>query len=265
MEPLAPRLILVPTDFGPHAAQALRYAAALAGRFHAHLLVIYADTFVSPVDFMAGGGGALAVSREELIDGALEQLQRFVRTNVGDDAVACDFRVVLSTPGSAIPEVVHQTGANLIVMGTRGRTGLRRLLIGSVTETVMRTATVPVIAVHQSSVVDDRIRVIAKWAGSTLEDAAAVRFAGMLGGTDEVRFAEIPRDAGVLAMARAERADLIALGISGGRGIADVLLGTSVERIVQQSFCPVLTVNHNAAVLLETAMKAHEAEAAVRV
>lgn len=264
MEPLAPRLILVPTDFGPHAAQALRYAAALAGRFQSHLLVIYADTFVSPIDYTASVGGAFAVSREELIEGAREQLRRFARANVSNDAAACDLRVVLSTPALAISELVRETGANLIVMGTRGRTGLRRLLIGSVAETVMRAATVPVIAVHESAAQHDPIHVIARWAESTPEDAAAVSFAGVLAGIGGARFADIPSDAGVLAMARAERADLIALGISKGRGIADVLLGTSVEQIVQQSICPVLTVNHHAAVLLEAAAKTREA-VAVRV
>ena len=47
MEPIAPKLILVPTDFSAPSAQALRYGAALAERFSAHLLVIYADPFLA--------------------------------------------------------------------------------------------------------------------------------------------------------------------------------------------------------------------------
>ena len=148
MEPLAPRLILVPTDFGPHAAQALRYAAALAGRFQSHLLVIYADTFVSPVDYTASVGGAFAIPRDELIEGAREQLRRFVRANVGDDAVACDLRVVLSTPGPAISELVRETGANLIVMGTHGRRGIRHAVLGSDAEAVVHATGVPVLLIR---------------------------------------------------------------------------------------------------------------------
>lgn len=51
MQPFRPRLILVPTDFNEPAADAVRYASALAARFDAHLFVVYADTFIPPIDF----------------------------------------------------------------------------------------------------------------------------------------------------------------------------------------------------------------------
>lgn len=150
MEPNAPKLILVPTDFSAPSAQALRYGAALAERFSAHLLVIYADLFVPPVDYTISAAAVLDMPREEMIEGAREQLQTFAEVNI-PRTVPYDVRVVVSAPVDAIFTQASETGADLIVMGTHGRTGLRRLLVGSVAEAVMRLARVPVIVVHEES------------------------------------------------------------------------------------------------------------------
>jgi len=127
------------------AAHALRYASALAERYDAHLLVIYADPFVPPVDF--AGVSALSLRREDLIESAREQLELHVEQNVDRD-VPYDARVVAQSPVEAILEQACDTGADLIVMGTHGRSGVRRLIIGSITEAVIPLATVPVIAVN---------------------------------------------------------------------------------------------------------------------
>jgi len=79
MNAIEPKVILVPTDFSPHAAQALHYAAALGERFGAHLLVIYADTFLPPVDFTISAAGAFTLPREEMILAANDQLLTFAR------------------------------------------------------------------------------------------------------------------------------------------------------------------------------------------
>src|ERR1051325_2135932 len=153
METLTPKLILVPTDFSAPAAHALRYAAALGARFGAHLLVIYADTFTPPVDFTLSAGGLFNVAQEDLIDAAREQLQAFAEANISAD-VPFDVRVIVGGPVDAIVGQVRESGANLIVIGTHGRTGLRRLLFGSVTEAVMRVAPVPVITVHENTPIE---------------------------------------------------------------------------------------------------------------
>ncbi len=62
----------------------------------------------------------------------------------------------------------------------------------------------------------------------------------------------------VVAAARAERADLLVLGIAGDRSFADVLRGTNAQRVVQQSACPVLTVNRFAAVRTMGSIHEHE-------
>ena len=147
METLTPKLILVPTDFSAPAANALRYAAALGARFEAHLLVIYADVFVPPVDFTISAAGVFDVGREDLIETAREQLEVFAETNIST-AMPYDIRVVVGTPTDAIVAQVRESGANLIVMGTHGRRGVRRLVLGSDAEGVVRTAPVPVLLVR---------------------------------------------------------------------------------------------------------------------
>ena len=81
MEPLTPKLILVPTDFSAPAAHALRYAAALGERFRAHLLVIYVDAFVPPGDLER------------------EQLQTFAETHI-PATVPFDIRVLTGDPAT---------------------------------------------------------------------------------------------------------------------------------------------------------------------
>lgn len=258
MEPIAPKLILVPTDFSAPSAQALRYGAALAERFSAHLLVIYADPFVPPVDFTISAAGMFDIPREELVEAAREQLQAFAETNISR-SVPYDVRVLVSTAVDAIVTQASESGTNLIVMGTHGRTGLRRLLVGSVTEAVMRLAPVPVIVVHEESRLDAAaMRRIVSAPRSTTEAAVAVSFAGALADAEAAQYVEVPEGADAAEIARIGDADLIVLGIAEDRSIADSLRGTMAERIAQHSACPALTVNRFAAARTLGSAREHE-------
>ncbi|MEA2488683.1 MAG: hypothetical protein QOH21_475 [Acidobacteriota bacterium] len=236
MQTQTPKLILVPTDFSAPAAHALRYAAALGARFEAHLLVIYAGLFVPPVDFTSGAAGIFDIPRDDLIEAAREQLQTFAETNMSTD-LPYDVRVMFGTPVEAILDLVRESGANLVVMGTHGRTGLRRLLFGSVTEAVMRVAPVPVIAVHEATPETAPMQVIAG-SRSSAEGRAAIEYAGLLADVDTARFVETS-ETDLLDAARRERVDLIALGVSGEH--------RDRQGVVQHSNCAVLTVNALAA------------------
>lgn len=233
MEPHAPKLIVVPTDFSAPSAQALRYGAALAERFSAHLLVIYADLFMPPVDFTATAAATFDLSREEMVEAAREQLQRLAEENI-PRTVPYDVRVVVSGPVDAIFAQASETGADLIVMGTHGRTGLRRLLVGSVAEAVMRLASLPVIVVHEESKLSAAaMRRIVSVPRSTKETVAAVRWARVLADAVAAGYVEVPVGADAAAVARAGDADLLVLGISDDH----------TERVIRQVRCPVLTVN----------------------
>lgn len=247
MEPIAPKLILVPTDFSAPSAQALRYGAALAERFSAHLLVIYADPFVLPVDYSISGAGVFDLPRDEWVAAVRHQLQAFAKLNIAA-SVPYEVSVLVDTPVEAILHLATETGANLIVMGTHGRSGLRRLLLGSVTETVMRLAPVPVIVVHERSRLESAaMRRIVNVPRLTTEAAVALTLAGMLADARETQYVEVPEGADADQIARAADTDLLVLGLSDDHSMIDSLRGTVAERIVQHSACPVFTVNRFAA------------------
>jgi nucleotide-binding universal stress UspA family protein len=146
MTSIPPKLILVPTDFSEPAAHALRFAARLAQRFGARLRLVYADYFVAPVDFSASAAVEYALTSDEAADEAKKQLIRLAEELVPKD-VAVETRVVIDSPVPAIVDEARYSNADLVVMGTHGRTGFRRLIVGSVTESVMRIANVPIIAI----------------------------------------------------------------------------------------------------------------------
>jgi nucleotide-binding universal stress UspA family protein len=261
------KLILVPTDMSETAAHALRYASALADRFDAHLLVLYADPFTPPIDYT---GTTIIPPREELVEAAREQLELHVEQNVSP-RVPYDARVLAQSTVDAIVEQACDTGADLIVMGTHGRTGLRRFFIGSVTEAVIRLATVPVIALNSFSSENPLMQKVVCPVTFTTSSLEALRYAASLAGTaslllyrgvegtqvrdtvDELIALDgwIPKDLvdrtkmkivsspsspdDIANFAKRNNADLIALGIPAAPHL--------LESLLHSCGCPVLTVN----------------------
>lgn len=271
MEPFEPKLILVPTDFSEPAAHALRYASALGERFGAHLLVIHADRFAPVVDFTVAPADVFGVVQESMVENAREVLQTHAEENIAA-AVPFDIRVIVGGTLDAIAAQVRESGANLVVMGTHGRTGVSRLLFGSVTESVMRSCTVPVIAVTPGAPETAHVEKVLCPVSFTETSREALRRAAALVDSrraplvlvqsmndDPLRIQQwVPRElvdrcemrrksAGdaeeIVGLATTAGADLIALGVEPDRTVHETLLGTFAERIVQQSRCAVLTVN----------------------
>lgn len=139
---MLPQTILVPTDFGDGAAHALDYAIELAAKLGAKVHVVSA--LGMPATGLADLDVALsAVTGEETIANSQAALDALAATRPG-----------LSTmlrSGDA-PDVIIQAareiGADMIVMGTHGRRGLKRALLGSVAESVVRSAPCPVLTVR---------------------------------------------------------------------------------------------------------------------
>ena len=150
---MTPKLILVPTDFSDPAAHALRFAGRLAERFGATVRLMYADYFVPPVDFSASAAVEYALTSDEAADEAKKRLIRIAK-EILPKGVAFETRVVIDSPVPAIVDEARSCNADLVIMGTHGRTGFRRLVVGSVTESVMRAINVPIIAI--SPLTDER-------------------------------------------------------------------------------------------------------------
>lgn len=283
MKPLVPRLILVPTDLSDPAAHALRYASSLAERLGARLLVIHADPFIPPTDFTANTAGVFELSRDAMIVAAREELRKHAERNVGA-GVPFDLRVIVGEPLDAIVAQVSESGADLVVMGTHGRTGMRRLMFGSVTEAVMRIVPVPVIAVNPLATDQAEMEKVLCPVNFTPACREALRHAAALASRSEAPLVllhtvdDVQAEVGIeernrlhewlpaelagrcemkvissaheaeriVETAAKVRAQLIAFGVPAGRSAAEPLLGTVAERVVQRSGCPVLTVNPHA-------------------
>jgi universal stress protein A len=145
---MAWKRILVPYDFSTCAAQALRLAADLAELHGARIVVLHASELPENLDANAlvHPPDAVEPTRADAFAmrgarAALEELAEPLRAR-GLDVRAMALVGEVST---AILEAVADTAADVVVMGTHGRTGLSHLLLGSVAEKVVRHATVPVV------------------------------------------------------------------------------------------------------------------------
>jgi nucleotide-binding universal stress UspA family protein len=135
--------VLCPVDFSEHSRRALQYAVALAGACRAQLTVL---TVIDPLLAQA----AVVSADPDYLRDAKAALQAFADEPPPGHvawAPAPRFVVTVGHPGDQILEVAAFHEADLIVMGTQGLGGFRKLVFGSTTERVLRRTTVPVLAV----------------------------------------------------------------------------------------------------------------------
>ena len=137
--------ILVPVDFSSHAAQALDHAVGLAKIFdaHVHLLHCYPLT---PGSISPYGPIITAEFTQAAQEAATAKLHEW-RDKVATEGVEIDEHVTSHFPSEAIARTATEVGADLIVMGTRGLTGLKHVLLGSIAERTIRIAPCPVLTV----------------------------------------------------------------------------------------------------------------------
>jgi universal stress protein A len=138
--------ILVPTDFSDCSAEALEYATALARESGGTLLIVHAAEPLVPF-----GGDEMYYG---LLEADYHEIQRLLNELQPTDPAVTFQRRLLRGNTEAAKKIVNYAKAenvDLIVMGTHGRTGLKRLLLGSVAEAVVRHAPCPVTLVKQGS------------------------------------------------------------------------------------------------------------------
>ena len=172
--------ILVPTDGSAAAETATETALALARRFDAavHAInVVELDEFPADVESDAAeeltrrGEETLATLGDRAADAGVEATTRVVET--------------VGSTHQAIVDYATDHDADLVVMGTHGRTGLNRLVLGSVTERTLRTSPVPVLTVHEDTTFEaDLERVLVPTDGSDAATVAADHGIALAGATD---------------------------------------------------------------------------------
>lgn len=161
------KTILVPVDFSPYSTKALNYAADMATVFAASVIVLHVidrPTSLGHIRQRFGEKGKsttavadtaqlsdddLAAAVDEQREQAYADLQAFLPPRLA--SIPLDLRVVVGHPFERIIETAVQQNAALIILGTHGRTGLSRAVMGSIAERVARLAPCPVMMVKSPS------------------------------------------------------------------------------------------------------------------
>ncbi len=145
--------ILAATDLSTQSFAAVKQAAELAQKNSAELVVVYAlDVMPSPaMGLTVPFGGVPIVPPPELVERMRTEAQAAVASMVEGLGVKAEARVVEGDATSAIVRTAEQINADMVVIGTHGRTGLTRMVLGSVTEKVIRSAHASVLVVRSGA------------------------------------------------------------------------------------------------------------------
>jgi nucleotide-binding universal stress UspA family protein len=142
-----PQRILHPTDFSDCSRAALHVAVDLAQKYRASILILHVKESLGPEDITFG-----EATTELQPEGHRHHLEQSLAQLVPASGLGVPVEYLL-TEGDSAPEIIRvarERSCDLIVLGTHGRTGLRRLLSGSVAEHVIRQAACPVLSIRHS-------------------------------------------------------------------------------------------------------------------
>jgi nucleotide-binding universal stress UspA family protein len=145
--------VLLATDLSPASVKPLHHALAIARHYRAKL---YVAPVVSPIPYLMAGPEALELSCE----GASRDLQTLERELVHDGSLdSLDRQFIMRRGGvwEELQEVIFQKQIDLVVIGTHGRRGIEKLLLGSAAEQVFRHADCPVLTVGPHSYLEGRV------------------------------------------------------------------------------------------------------------
>jgi nucleotide-binding universal stress UspA family protein len=143
--------VLAPIDFAPHSADAVYRAVDLATRYEAELLLLYV---YEPADYPLPEG-YVVYTPEQLARMTTEIQKRLDAARKDAEAAGArrvSTRLVQGSAAEAIIDLARDEQFDLIVMGTHGRSGIDRWVMGSVAEKVVRGASCPVLTVKSSRV-----------------------------------------------------------------------------------------------------------------
>lgn len=153
------KTILVPYDFSEQAENAYEFAQGLAKKTRAHLKLIHileipTMTSIGTMGTVDPAYGIDKIYVIELIEKRKQQLAA-IEAEHNDADFKLSTKLVFGNPYAGITQEVSEFDANLIVMGSKGSSGLEELLIGSNTEKVVRNSSCPVITIKDKRNVED--------------------------------------------------------------------------------------------------------------
>jgi nucleotide-binding universal stress UspA family protein len=141
--PAGIKKILVPTDFSAPSRRAMDYAAVLAKDSGAEILLLHVIESLpySVTDTLH------VIDHRRALEKTAGALLENLRDELGEKELAVNTRLASGTAYDEVLKVARREKADLIVMGTHGRTGMSHLFLGSVAEKVVRLAACPVLTV----------------------------------------------------------------------------------------------------------------------
>ena len=164
---IALKHVLVATDFSDASGAALAYGRELAHSFGAALTVVHVVDDISMRAYGVDSGVFLTDPQvqRQFEDDARKQIDAEISDEDRIQLTAAGVVLMSSAPSAAIVNYAYESGIDLIVMGTHGRSGFAHLLMGSVSERVVQTASCPVLTVRHPEhefVLPDALVAVAK-------------------------------------------------------------------------------------------------------
>lgn len=147
----APKNILAPIDFSIYSYQALKTAVDIAGQYRAkiYLLHVIDKQITYLADDYSISGKIVQDVEKAMINRSKEKLQKEVDNITGGKDLEVDCDVSVGAPSEEILKKQSEKGIDLIVIASRGRTGVVSYLIGSVTDKVVKGSKCNVVVVKQ--------------------------------------------------------------------------------------------------------------------
>ncbi len=269
--------ILVPCDFSDSATQAFRFAIDLASQSHGEVLLLHVveqpvmyDTLMMPsLSFEEGYRKDLKESAEK---GFIKMKNKWAK-----DGPKVTGHIEYGTTAFSINHFATEKKADLIVMGTHGATGLKEIMIGSNTEKIVRTSAIPVLAlkgfpkkpikniVFPNSLLEDEetlatkvkalqdffkahLHIVYINAPSNLKrdletkqmlTAFAKRY--LFKDFTIHIYNDLDQESGLINFVKEMKADMVAMGTHGRRGLAHLVSGSLAEDVVNHIACPIWT------------------------
>jgi nucleotide-binding universal stress UspA family protein len=275
--------ILVPTDFSNPAKLATEVAIQIAKKAKAEIVLLHVIEVPSDESFNTEGQISQTNDWEDklftlkMIEVSKRKLSE-VRQTVEDEGIQVSFKLKMGNPFHGMRASITEEKADLVVMGTSGKSKLEEMIIGSNTEKVVRYAKCPVLTVHEKSSGSDfknivyatamsedekefakvilntqelygatihlvRINTPMNFKPDTVVKEIMQNFAKRLGLKNYTLnvFNDLTEEEGIIHFTNSINADLIALATHGRTGFAHVIAGSIAEDVANHSRKPVLT------------------------
>lgn len=143
------KTVLFPTDFSQGARAAMDYAVSLAQDYKAKLILLYVIQDISIAEWYIPSSISAADLVEDMQKSAEQEMEKW-GSEVGANVAMVERIVTRGVPFVEIIRIAKEQNADLIVIGTHGRTGIDHMLFGSTAEKVVRKSPCPVLTVRMA-------------------------------------------------------------------------------------------------------------------